>query len=508
MALFTLSPDMSLPIPNVGEQPGPDYAQNINSCFTLIDSHDHTPGKGIQITTAGINIDADLDFNDHFLTNVSGIELTAQNSPPNVSTIYQSGDDLYFVDALGNNIQITLNGGIAGSPGSISNLVSPASASYVAGSSKFVWQSNTNIAANMDFGSAIMRNLSPNSTYALTLQPPAGLSSNFSLTLPILPGSTSFLTLDASGNIVGSIATANGITASNIAAGTITNTQISASAAIEATKLAAVWNTAVYTSGSTTWTVPAGVTSAIFEVIGGGGAGGGAGGSNTAGAANQGGGGGGAGEGVQGVTQIVPLTPAEVVSIVVGAGGTLGVGTALNSVATGTSGTAGGATTVTATARTITCRGGAGGLGGHGASSSNPGAGAGGTGGNSLLTNFFGGAGTAGGSSNASGAAGTAGQQTGPQFLGGAAGGASTGFSGGGGGGGGGGPSSFGVGQDGAHGGTNATSNSASATNTIYGSGGGGGGGGSANSTSQKAGGNGGPGGSGYVRITWWGPAS
>lgn len=194
----TISPNMNLVIPGVGTEPGPEYGFDLNASLTLVDQHDHTAGKGVQISPAGININSDLSFGGNFAIDLAGLTLIAQNSTPDESTIYQSGVDLYFVDALGNNIRITESGGVAGTPGSISNLVAPASATYVSGSSTFVWQSNTNIAANMDFGAALLRNLSPNSTYALTLQPPS-LSSNYTITLPTIPASQKIMTMDNSG---------------------------------------------------------------------------------------------------------------------------------------------------------------------------------------------------------------------------------------------------------------------------------------------------------------------
>ncbi len=194
---------MFLVVPTAGQQPGPDFALNVNADLTLIDQHDHTPGKGAQITPAGLNINAAVDFNDNFLTTVAGVTFNAQGSTPAIGTIYESGVDLYFVDGLGNNIQITQNGGIAGTPGSISNLTPPASASYISASKKFVWQSDTSIAADMDFAAAIMRNISPDSAFALTLQPPAALASNYTVTLPLLPSTKSFMTIDTSGNLAG-----------------------------------------------------------------------------------------------------------------------------------------------------------------------------------------------------------------------------------------------------------------------------------------------------------------
>lgn len=199
MSYVINSPNMNLPVPIVGVDPGPQYAIDVNSCLTLIDQHDHTPGYGVQITPAGMDINTSLTFGGNFATDVGGIVLTAQLSTPDINTIYESGVDLFYVDGNGNNVRVTQNGAVAGTPGSIANLASPASASYVAADSTFVWQSDTSIAADMDFGSAIMRNLSPNSTYSLTLQPPAALASNYSLTLPAIPASRSLLTIDTSG---------------------------------------------------------------------------------------------------------------------------------------------------------------------------------------------------------------------------------------------------------------------------------------------------------------------
>lgn len=216
----TITPNMSLIIPTAGQEPGPDYATDVNSSLTLVDQHDHSPGKGVQITPAGLNINDDLDFNGNFAIDVAGITLEAQVSTPAVNTLYENGVDLYFVDGLGNNIRITQSGGVAGTPGSIANLVPPASATYVAGSKTFVWQSAASTAANMDNASIIMRNITPNSTFGLTLQPPSALSQNYSITLPTLPVANSFMQISTLGVVSASIAVSGGITASNIAAGT------------------------------------------------------------------------------------------------------------------------------------------------------------------------------------------------------------------------------------------------------------------------------------------------
>lgn len=191
---------MNLPIPGVGTEDGPAYATDINSCLTIIDQHSHLNGSGVPITPAAININTALDFQSNFATSLAGLTLAAQNSTPANNTIYESGVDLYYVDGLGNNIQITANGGIAGSPGSISNLTSPASASYVAGSTTFVWQSDVNTSAKMDCGSILIRNATA-SSQALTLSPPAAMGSSYTVTLPSLPAAQKFMTLDNAGTM-------------------------------------------------------------------------------------------------------------------------------------------------------------------------------------------------------------------------------------------------------------------------------------------------------------------
>lgn len=212
---------MNLVVPSATITDGPEYALNINGDLGVIDAHDHTVGKGVAIPSGGINVNADFPFNSFNATLLRSTRFVAQGAPISLPTdlgcTYVSGVDLYYNDVNGNQVRITQSGGVAGSPGSISGLSSPASATYNSGTQTFVWQSNTNIAANMDFGSAILRNLSPNSTFGLTLSPPV-LGANYTVTLPSLPGANSFMQMDTSGTLSASIPLANGITRSNLAA--------------------------------------------------------------------------------------------------------------------------------------------------------------------------------------------------------------------------------------------------------------------------------------------------
>ncbi len=202
MADTTTSPNMGLPVPTVGGDDGPQYAIDIDSCLAIIDAHDHSSGSGVQITPAGLSITSNLPMVNNNLTQTRTIRFQAQGAPlalaADVGCIYESGVDLYYNDGNGNQVRITQSGSVAGTPGSIANLVSPASASYVAGTPAFVWQSDANTAANMDAGSIILRNLTANSK-GLTLAPPNAMGSDYTVTLPALPLAKKIVTMTSGG---------------------------------------------------------------------------------------------------------------------------------------------------------------------------------------------------------------------------------------------------------------------------------------------------------------------
>lgn len=202
MPTTTTSANMNLVIPVVGSESGPQYASDINSSLTIIDQHDHSAGNGVLITPSGLNISSDLPINNNNLTAIRSSRFQAQSAvlalTSDLNCTYVTGVDLYYNDGSGNKIRITQSGAVAGTPGSIANLVSPASASYSSANQTFIWQSAANTPANMDFGYAVFRNNTANSR-GLSLYPPTAMGSNYSLTLPSLPAQTNIMTLDAAG---------------------------------------------------------------------------------------------------------------------------------------------------------------------------------------------------------------------------------------------------------------------------------------------------------------------
>lgn len=228
------SPSMNLPIPGVGTQSGPTYAENIDDCLTLVDQHDHSIGKGVQITPAGININAALSMGGNNLTNIASLVLVSQSAVSTLRALYvapgsevPTTDDLWFNDGNGNAIQITsggtVNASIASLPGE----------NYSAGT--FFWKqgAGSTTPANFDIGSITIRPNTAGTTNGVQLNPPSGIASQYGLQLPLLPATTKFLQLDASGNLTGAIDITGGLTTSNISSTAgILGSQLSSTAGI------------------------------------------------------------------------------------------------------------------------------------------------------------------------------------------------------------------------------------------------------------------------------------
>lgn len=240
------TPNMNLTVPIVGITPGPDYANQVNGDFNILDSHDHSTGKGVPITPAGMQISSDLNFQNNNATTLRTARFSSQTAPLSAALdlgcVYNVLGDLYYNDGSGTQIRITESGAVAGTPGSISNLVSPASAGYNAVTDTFVWQSNTNVPAHLDAGNLVMHNFSGTYANKLTLTAPT-LSSSYALTLPTIPGQEQFLSIDTSGNILSHWFVDNStiqLTSNQLSvkSGGITTTQISATAGITGGQIA------------------------------------------------------------------------------------------------------------------------------------------------------------------------------------------------------------------------------------------------------------------------------
>ncbi len=264
MANIIISPNMNLPVPIPGVDPGPDYANNEGASFLKIDAHDHSASKGVQIQPNGLNISTDLTFQLNNATNLRSTIFASQSAAlalaTDIGSIYNVNGNLYWNNNSGTPVQITNGTSIVGTAGSISGLPSgTASASYSGGT--FAFQSATSTAANIDARSVILRN-SGASSNALTLSAPSLAGGSYGIVLPALPPSvTEFVTIDTAGNM----GTANSVSGSQIAALSLTGSQI-ANATITPAKMVAV-NFAATASTTTSTTSTTLVDSGLSVTI-------------------------------------------------------------------------------------------------------------------------------------------------------------------------------------------------------------------------------------------------
>ena len=193
-----LTPLMNLPNPVPRVDPGPDYANNISACFTILDGHNHSAGSGNQINPSGILINADLPFNSsNNATLLRSVRFTPQLSPisgaQDLGCLYESGVDLYYNDGNGNQVRITSGGTVNATSSGISS--GTATASFSGG--VLVVDQNTNTPGNIQCGSILLGNNTASPNF-VTIAPPNALAAGYTLTLPAATPANTALTLTTS----------------------------------------------------------------------------------------------------------------------------------------------------------------------------------------------------------------------------------------------------------------------------------------------------------------------
>jgi hypothetical protein len=148
------TPNMVITKPTVSSTAGPTWAENLNTALDVIDAHDHSSGKGTQVTPAGININADVEFNDNKATEVKGVSFQTQGSQltgaANLRTLYVYNGELYYRDASGNQVQLTSGGVIRGIiEGDFAGPGIDASISYADATKTFTFYSDSGVVGHI-----------------------------------------------------------------------------------------------------------------------------------------------------------------------------------------------------------------------------------------------------------------------------------------------------------------------------------------------------------------------
>jgi hypothetical protein len=88
----------------------------INTLLALIEEHDHTTGKGVKIVPSALNINATVEMNTNTLSEIKTLNLYANaGTQTDSNSLWVTGDELYYRDSGGNNVQITSGTGLNGS---------------------------------------------------------------------------------------------------------------------------------------------------------------------------------------------------------------------------------------------------------------------------------------------------------------------------------------------------------------------------------------------------------
>ncbi len=115
--------NMNLQLPTVLTTLGPEWANQVNAAFEVVDRHDHSDGKGVKITPQGLNINSEVDFQTNRAFNLQSTQYDAQTAAQtgasNANSIYSVNGNLYWTNGSGVAIQLTSGGTLIPSPGSI-----------------------------------------------------------------------------------------------------------------------------------------------------------------------------------------------------------------------------------------------------------------------------------------------------------------------------------------------------------------------------------------------------
>lgn len=205
------TPSMLLPLP--GDHTSLDtWGLALNAVFALIDSHDHSTGKGVKVPSSGIGINADLSFATFALTTAKAITFnpvatTAVTGYANALFVDSTGHNLWFRNNSGTNVQLTnggtinmsLVGGIGGDYASVNALVQ-----YSDSSKDYLLQQEGSPRpwAGLETGDIKLFQKAASIANAVTLKSPSALAASYAVTWPAaVPAGTVALQISAAGQM-------------------------------------------------------------------------------------------------------------------------------------------------------------------------------------------------------------------------------------------------------------------------------------------------------------------
>jgi len=117
--MSTTDPNIGLPNPTPGVDSGPVYAEQVSAFLTALAAAGHTGSANNdlpQIQTAGLNINADLPFNNKNINAVSSLRFNVLSATPSgildVASIYVLNGNLCYNTTSGQSVQLTTGSSI------------------------------------------------------------------------------------------------------------------------------------------------------------------------------------------------------------------------------------------------------------------------------------------------------------------------------------------------------------------------------------------------------------
>jgi hypothetical protein len=211
---MTTTANMLLTLPTPGGDIG-TWDDELNASISLIDTHDHSTGKGVAIGVSGINLNADLPYNGNSATDLKSVDFTEVASVSSGARRFfwsSSDHEFYIRNAAGVNIKVTsgsglnlsLVGGIVGDYSSIG-----AEVAYDDANDRYTFKQQTSggvkqwarlSSADVDLYEYKAAGDVTNITNRVRLSSPAALAGNYVLKFPpALPASTKLLQSDSAG---------------------------------------------------------------------------------------------------------------------------------------------------------------------------------------------------------------------------------------------------------------------------------------------------------------------
>lgn len=219
---MTTLPNMSIVLPTLDGDIGA-WDDKLNAALSLIDPHDHTAGKGVQVPTAGINIDADLGFGSWHITALGALAFNAVAALASGSKslfVSSADNELYWRTNGGTNVKLTdgnsintsLVGGILGDYTSVG-----AELSYDDANDVYTFkQEGSNPWARIASGPVRIYEYNTTETVYVELAVAAALASSYTITLPAaLPGAAAIMQISAAGVVSFSNTTTEDIVAAD-----------------------------------------------------------------------------------------------------------------------------------------------------------------------------------------------------------------------------------------------------------------------------------------------------